>query len=276
MGWAASVSDIRAYNGWHPIKVTGDSLTKINDTTFQTSKYPIVDFDYDDDVTDDVEVYVNGQAAQIQSVDAERGLITLASAPPSDATVTASYFFHPISDTEIKLAIAAAEAEIEAITGFKYSSETRTERHKILSGNEFQTNAPIISVSSIKIYSEGGTLIDSDPDYEVLNSELGIVRINDYRAGVLTKPYFLPFIYEVEITYLAGAQQVPDWVKHAVIKIATYNILLKLSSLMVLQEDYTQISLTFKSPEEFVKRLQHLKEEVEHIRQTLPKRGAVV
>jgi len=213
---------------------------------------------------------------QIQSIDAERGLITLASAPPPDATVTANYFFHPISDMEIKLAIAAAEAEIEAITGFKYTSEIKTERHKILSGNEFQTEAPIISVSSVKIYSEGGRLIDPDPDYEVLNPQLGIVRINNYRAGILVKPYFLPFIFEVEITYLAGAQEVPDWVKHAVIKIATYNILLRLSSLIVLQEDYTQISLAFKSPDEFVKRLQLLKEEVDSIRQTLPRRGAVV
>jgi len=276
MAWAATIRDIRAHNAWLPIKVTGDSLTRINDTTFQSGKHPIVDFDYDGQIIDDVEVYVNGAPATIQSLDADRGIIVLSAAPPSGATVTANYFFHPISDGEISVAIAAAEAEIEAITGFKYSSESRTERHKVLTGNEFQTNAPIISVQSIKIYSEGNVLLDSNPSYEVLNSELGIVRINNYRAGVLTRPYFLPFIFEVEITYIAGTPTVPDWVKHAAVSIATYNILVRLSSLLVLQEDYTQISLTFKSPEELVKRLQVLKEEIENIKRRLPKKGAVI
>ncbi|MEM4591757.1 MAG: hypothetical protein QW555_08015 [Nitrososphaerota archaeon] len=270
------VRDIRVYNAWLPIQVSGDSLTRRTDTVFQTSYFPVVDFDFDGQILDDITVYVNGSQVDVASLDAERGLITLINAPPNGATVTTDYYWHPISDSEIGLAISGAEAEIELLTGFKYSSETVTERHILFFGNEFRTRKPIINVNEVKIYSILGTLIDTQPQYIVVDNVLGLVRILNYRAGIPTRPYFLPAAYEVEITYQAGYSSVPDYIKNAVILFATYQILLKFQRLITFEKDYTQISLTFKSPEEFARRLEFIRQEIERVKKQLPKRVGTI
>jgi uncharacterized small protein (DUF1192 family) len=46
--------------------------------------------------------------------------------------------------------------------------------------------------------------------------------------------------------------------------------------MVVLSEDYTQVSLTFKSPAEFTERLEFIRGEVERIRALLPKRSRAI
>jgi hypothetical protein len=269
-----SVGEVRRYNAWSPIPVLGDSLARRDGLLYQTTKYPLVDFDFDNVISDDVKVYVGGTPVSFTITDPERGLITLSSAPTG--AVTADYYWHPIGDEEIRLAISSAVAEVELLTGFRYVPETVTERIKVFVGNELRTGRPIISVSSVKIYSMAGTLVDDGPRYEVVDAEKGVVRILDYRAGVPTRPYFLPSAYEVEITYQAGYPSTPDYIKNAVVLFATYYILLKFQRMIVLSEDYTQVSLTFKSPAEFTERLEFIRGEVERIRALLPKRSRAI
>jgi hypothetical protein len=269
-----SVGEVRRYNAWSPIPVLGDTLTRRDGLLYQTTKYPLVDFDFDNVISDDVRVYDDGTPVSFTVTDPERGLITLASAPAG--AVTADYYWHPIGDAEIGLAIASAVAEVELLTGFRYVPETVTERIKVFVGNEIRTSRPIISVSNVKIYSMGGTLVNDAPRYEVIDAEKGVVRILDYLAGVPTRPYFLPSAYEVEITYQAGYTSPPDYIKNAVVLFATYYILLKFQRMIVLSEDYTQVSLTFKSPEEFTRRLEFIRGEVERIRALLPKRSRAI
>ena len=269
-----SVGNVRSYNAWNPIPISGDTLTARNPTLYQTSRFPIVDFDFDGSIDDDIIVYVGGNPASFTLVNPERGLVSFSS-PPS-GTVTADYYWHPISDTEISLAIASAEAEVELLTGFKYAPEEITEKIRVYVGNEVKTSRPIISVSSLKIYSIIGTLVNDNPRYEVIDKDKGIIRILDYRAGIPTRPYFLPSAYEVEVTYQAGYSSPPDYIKNAVVLFATYYILLKFQRMIVLNEDYTQVSLTFKTPEEFTRRLEFIREEVERIRALLPKRSRAI
>jgi len=266
-----SVGEVRGYNAWHPIPIYADKLIERSPTIFQTTHYPIVDFDFDGVIKDDIEVFVNGEPVDFELMDVERGLISFSSPPVGE--VTANYYWHPISDSEIALAIASAEAEIELLTGFKYVPEEVTEKIKVFIGNEIKTSRPIISISSVKIYSMIGTLVNDNPRVEIIDKEKGIVRILDYRAGIPTRPYFLPSAYEVEITYQAGYTTPPDYIKNAAVLFATYYILLKFQRMIVLNEDYTQVSLTFKTPDEFTKRLNFIREEVERIRALLPKRA---
>jgi hypothetical protein len=267
-----SVGEVRRYNAWSPIPVLGDALAGRGGLLYQTTRHPIVDFDFDNVI--DVKVYDGGTPVSFTVTDPERGLIMLTSSPTG--AVTADYYWHPIGDAEIGLAIASAVAEVELLTGFRYVSETVTERIKVFVGNEIRTSRPIISVSSVKIYSMAGILVDDNPRHEVIDAEKGVVRILDYRAGVPTRPYFLPSAYEVEITYQAGYPSPPDYIKNAVVLFATYYILLKFQRMIVLSEDYTQVSLTFKSPAEFTERLEFIRGEVERIRALLPKRSRAI
>lgn len=271
-----NVAEVRGYNGWNPIPAYNDQLTRRGPSLYQASRYPLVDFDYDGAIDDDVAVRVDGSPASFTVRDPERGLVELSSPPGESAVVTADYYWHPISDDEIRLAIASAVAEVELLTGFKYAPEEVTEKIRVYVGNEIKTSKPIISVSSIRIYSLIGTLVSDNPRYEILDRDKGVIRILDYRAGIPTRPYFLPSAYEVEITYQAGYTSPPDYVKNAVVIFATYYILLKFQRMIVLNEDYTQVSLTFKTPEEFTRRLEFIKSEVERIRSLLPKRSRAI
>lgn len=65
---------------------------------FVVPRRPIVDRDYDDEVTtDDVTAYVDGIPVNVSDVDATTGKITLKTAPAS-GVVTVDYCFSPITD----------------------------------------------------------------------------------------------------------------------------------------------------------------------------------
>ena len=70
-------------------------------TDFYTAKKYIVDRN-DDDVLDpsDVVAYVDGAAVPVTGVDADTGLIQLATAPGNGTVVTADYQFSELSDAE--------------------------------------------------------------------------------------------------------------------------------------------------------------------------------
>jgi len=81
-----SVGDVRNFNTWSPIPVYGDTLTARNPTLYQTTRFPIVDFDFDGVVEDDVVVYDNNNAVSFTLVSPERGLISLTSPPSGPVT----------------------------------------------------------------------------------------------------------------------------------------------------------------------------------------------
>lgn len=70
---------------------------------FTTDFSPIVDSDFDDRVDpDDLIVYVNGEAVDIDEVDARQGVITLADAPPTDAQMSADYYHSNLLDGQLE------------------------------------------------------------------------------------------------------------------------------------------------------------------------------
>lgn len=67
--------------------------------SFTVKRRPIVDSDYDDDVTvADVQARVNGSAVVVTSVDAKTGVFVLETAPTAGQKVTVDYRFSPLTD----------------------------------------------------------------------------------------------------------------------------------------------------------------------------------
>jgi hypothetical protein len=67
--------------------------------SFTVKRRPIVDSDYDDDVTvSDVQARVNGSSVVVSSVDATTGVFVLAAAPTAGQKVTVDYRFSPLTD----------------------------------------------------------------------------------------------------------------------------------------------------------------------------------
>ncbi|MEM2257818.1 MAG: hypothetical protein QXU87_04000 [Candidatus Caldarchaeum sp.] len=263
-----SVKEIRAFNGWMPFEVKNETLAKISGTEFKTSKRPLVDNDFDGQIIDDVVVYVNGTQTSVSAVDAERGVITLASAPPSGATVTADYYWHPIGDSEIQLAIGYAEAEIRAATGIIFEAHTTVEHITLYYGSEFSLAEPIIAISEI---IANGKPLASD-EYEILAPEAGRVKLKMLAAGIPAPPWFLPRPLNLKVTYQAGYAEVPDIVRQAATLIASYQLLLRLQRQITFSEDYGGVAAAFKSPAELTERLEFLREEVERVKSQLPRR----
>ena len=269
-----TVKDVRIYNAWYPMKVSEEPVERISDDTFRVSKRPIVDEDFDGVVEDDVIVKVDGNTAGVQRVDKERGEIILTSPAPQGSVVTATYYWHPVGDEEIGIAIETAEAEIEAITGIRFTQHVVTERVKLLSGQEVYLSQPIIGIEYVKLYNMQGVLVDSSPSYEVVDSENGVVRIHGYRAGSSPPPWYLPSSFEVEVRYQAGYTKAPEDVRHASIVLATYWLLVRLCGQLVFGEDYGGLtSIGFKS-EEVIQRIKSLRNEVSRLLNTLPRRVA--
>lgn len=74
---------------------TADGANK----SFTVKRRPIVDSDYDDEVTiADVQARVGGVSVPIQSVDAATGTFVLVTAPAASAKVTVDYRFSPLTD----------------------------------------------------------------------------------------------------------------------------------------------------------------------------------
>ncbi|MEM2182356.1 MAG: hypothetical protein QXK84_06670 [Nitrososphaerota archaeon] len=264
----ASVRDVRIFNGWFPVEVRGDILTRLSENMFRTSKKPIVDYDWDDDVLDDVKVYVDGVLADINSIDEERGVITLATAPPSGALLTADYYHHPVGDSEIKLALSYAEEEIKTTTGIKYEAHEKTEEVILHYGSVFELAEPIITINSIDI--DGYTL--TADEYEIVDAEAGIVRLKNISAGLVMPPWYIAKSIRLRVQYIAGYQAIPSIVKHASILIATYQLLLRLQRQVTFTEDYSGITMAFKTPEDLTNRLQFLRAEVARVKELLPRR----
>jgi hypothetical protein len=261
----ASVRELRTFNSWHPFEAT-EKLAKIGSKTYRVSKKPIVDYDYDGQIVDDV-IIQEGYA--IESIDASRGIIMLASEPSGD--VTATYYWHPVGDSEIDLAIGSASVEIEALTGTKYIPHTVTEYHKLYFGEYLYLSEPVISIESIE-ESSGKTL--SSDEYEVIDAKNGVVWLKNIFAGQIAPPWFLPTTYSFKVVYQAGCGEIPAIVKHAVILIASYNILFRIARQITFSEDYTGIAIGFKTPEELDARIKLLVDEIERIKTHLPRRVA--
>ncbi len=266
-----TVADIRTYNRWYPIKIVNEPLEQLSETTFKTANRPLVDGDMDGDVMDDVKVYVDGAEAAVSSVDTERGEVTLSSPPSAGALVTATYYWHPVGDAEINLAIKTAEASVEAATGIRFQQHTRRERIKLHSGSDVVLSHPIITVDSVRVLG-GDDVVDSSPAYEIIDKEQGVVRLRDYKAGSASPPWYLPKTYEVEVTYQAGYVAVPDVVKQACVLMASYWLLVRAAGQLVYGEDYGGgVSLGFKT-EEIEGRIRLIRSELERVLKVLPRR----
>ena len=268
----ASIREVRTYNGWNPLEVKGEALEQLSDTEFRASKKPIVDYDYDGDLLDDVKVYVDGTPESIASIDPDRGIITLQDPVAEGSTVTADYYWHPIGDNEIELAIAEAEAEIETKTGIKFEAHSKTEEIILHYGSEFNLSEPVISITSIKhLYDDSYEELSSD-EYEIVDKETGKIRLKNIIAGVAVPPWYLPLSVRLKVEYMAGYEAIPDIVKHATILIASYQVLLRIQRQISFSEDYTGITVAFKTPNELTERLEFLRAEVERVKNMLPRK----
>ena len=272
----ATVRDLRGYLQFLPIKITdeslgiGDGVKKVFFTTYK----PIVDFDYDNQIVDDVEVKVNGTPVVVQAVDELTGRIELQTAPPLNAGVTATYYWHPFSDSELKQAIETAEAEIDNECGRSFEKKEYVEKITMTRGNKFMVaNTPLHSITYIKILGVMGDIIETLSVNDYTYSETGIVELKKYYAGIPIKPWYLPLQFTVEIKYLGGYDTIPGIVSHATLLIASYQLLLKISHLMTIEPEYQgKVALAFKKPEEIVDRLEYLRSEIENIKRRLPHR----
>lgn len=273
----ASIKDLRTYLGFHPIKVEDEWLSGDVDGSnreFYTQNKPLVDFDYDGEVIDDVKVLVDGSEATIESIDKETGKIVLASAPASGSTVAATYYWHPFGDSELQMAIEAAESEIDNECGRNFEAQERTERILMTRGNIFHVSyPPIISISEIAVESISGETIKTlgSDDYQVLDSETGMIRLKEYYAGLTSPPWYLPSRFYVKITYTGGYQTIPSIVKQATILIASYHLLTKIAHLITAEPEYQgKIAVAFKKPSDLTDRLEFLRSEIERVKARLP------
>jgi hypothetical protein len=276
-----SIEDLRRYLQFTPIKVNNDRIgvgDGVN-TRFYTSYKPIIDPDYDGVVRDDVEVKVNGEVFQVLNVDSEEGCITLLDPPPTGLDVSASYSWHPVSDHELKVAIEAAEAEIDAECGRSFKESLREERIYLSYGNIITLqNTPVIRVESVIIESLSGEVIEElQPSMYECYSEPGVIRLKTYYAGKVSPPWYTPSTFYVRVRYLSGYSEIPGIVKQAALLLSSYHILSKISILYTTEPEYQgRISVVFKKPSEIFSRLEFLRGEVERIKKQLPKQIKVL
>ncbi|MEM0445554.1 MAG: hypothetical protein QXW60_05335 [Nitrososphaerota archaeon] len=267
----ASIRDIRVYNEWLPIRVEAEKPAAVNGTVLQLSKRPIVDYDFDGSVLDDVEVFVDGARVSPASVDADRGLVALAEPAPQGAEVSVSYFWHPIPDSEIELAISKASAEVELATGRRFTRYLSVERVVLGEGSRVKLGDRIVQVESVKVYDSGGELIDPAAEFIVEDAEQGVIRLRRYIAGTPTGPLYLPSVIEVEVTYVAGYAETPQHIRQYTILAATYEVLLRFQRLLQVERSYGEAALVVRAPEGLRERLEYLRDEVERFRRLLPK-----
>lgn len=272
-----SLRELRIYTGFHPIKVENEALIGPVDgvnTVFYTVNKPVVDFDYDGAVVDDVVAKVNGSPVAVASIDPERGMLTLASPPPSGSAVTADYYWHPFGDGELTQAIEAAEAEIHAVTGQRFSQQTYTERFYVTYGNEVQlTHRPVTSVYLVRVEDAAGNGEDLASSDYVVDTSAGVVRLRKHFAGVIRPPWYTVSQFYVTVTYTAGYASIPNNIKLAALKLATYHLLQKTVTEIESEPEYQgKLVLVFKKPEDLLARLEQLRVECERVKALLPRR----
>jgi len=276
----ASIKDLRSYLGFHPIGVKGELLGSGDGSTrtFYTKYKPLVDFDYDGQILDDVTAKIDGEPAAIEAIDEATGKIVLQDAPSGGSQITVDYYWHPFGDRELQSVIEAAEAEIDNECARSFEKREYVERFLLTRGNTFAVgNTPLIEVKYIKVYTVGRELVEELKPGDYIFSPNGIVELKKYCAGVPVKPWYLPLQLLIEIKYVGGYDPIPAIVSHTTILIAAYRLLLKISSLMATEPEYQdKITLAFKKPEEITKRLEYLRTEIENAKRILPHRVVMI
>lgn len=267
----ASIRDIRVFNDWLPLRVEAERPLLVGDSVLRLSKRPVVDYDFDGSVLDDVEIRLDGSEAAVASLDAERGLVALAEPVPQGSVVTASYYWHPVSDSEIVLAVSKASAEVELVTGRRYVPYRATERVVLSEGSRVKLRDRVLAVERVWVYDPGGELIDPSPEYVVEDAEQGVIRLRRYSAGSPAGPLFLPSSFEVEVTYLTGYSETPQHIRQYTILAATYEVLLRFQRMLQVEGSYGDAALVVKAPEGLRERLEYLRGEIERFRELLPK-----
>jgi hypothetical protein len=267
----ATVRDIRVHNDWMPVRVESEEPSRPRSRILQLSKRPIVDGDFDGSVLGDIEVLVDGARIGPESVDAETGLVVLPEDPPAGSSIAVSYYWHPISDREIGLALAKAAAEVELVTGRRFGPYRARERVVLTSGSIVRLGDRVVEVESVKIYTLDGQLLDSAAGFELIDPENGLLRIKGYEAGRPSGPFFIPSALEVEVTYTAGYTETPDYIRQYTIMAATLEVLLRFQRMLSVERSYGDLVLVVKAPGGLGERIEQLRAELERFREILPK-----
>jgi hypothetical protein len=221
---------------------------------------------------DDVKVYIDGEEAELSSIDPVRGFLMLEMLPSPSANVTADYSWHPIGDGEIETTIEAEGYEIESVTGIIFTQHERVERVKLSRGSEYSISEPVIAVQHVKVYDSHGKLLGDDAGYEIVTPMTGLLRLRDHAAGTPTPPWYLTSPLEVGASYIAGYATTPAQVKQATILIATYWILLRLERQLDFGREYGGTVATAFTSRELSERIRILRGEIEGLKAGLPKR----
>jgi len=276
-----TLKEVRVFLGLLPIKVTDETLEGVVDGVnkiFYTKNKPIVDFDYDGQVIDDVSVKVNNVQASVSSLDVLTGKIELESPPAQESTITVDYYWHPFSDEELKNIIESVEDEIDNYCGRSFEQKTVRENILLTTGNVVHVSRPpIMSIISIKLYGMFGEPITTltNDDYIVFNDE-GKILLKKYQAGVPVPPWYIPSRFYVEIEYVSGGN-IPKIVKEATKIGVSLKILEKIGHMLTTQPEYQgKISVAFKTTKEVLERVESLRSEFEKIKSQLPRRVEIV
>ncbi len=267
----ATVRDIRLYNDWLPLRVESEAPERPTSRVLKLSKRPVVDNDYDGSVLRDIEVRVDGARVDPESIDAEAGLVVLADEPPAGAGILVSYYWHPVSDREIVLALAKASAEIELVTGRRFGPYRVRERAVLSAGNVVRLGDRVLEIESVRVFTADGHLVDPDADYELLDAENGVLRIRGYEAGRPSGPLFIPFTLEVEVAYTAGYAETPEYIRQYTVMAATLEVLLRFQRALSVERSYGDLVLVAKAPGGLGERIEQLRRELERFREILPK-----
>ncbi|MEM4288018.1 MAG: hypothetical protein QXV97_04345 [Candidatus Caldarchaeum sp.] len=266
-----SIRDVRLYNGWHPIEAVRQPLKRIDETNYQTPHRPLVDADWDGTLIDDVETFVDGEKITPEAIDPDQGIISIYPPPSQNAVVESNYRWHPVGDGEISLAVEAAEAEVEALTGTIYTPHTKVERITLHRGSLINLSEPLLNLINVRIYDTGGNLLEDNAEADVVDNQAGLVRIRR-SAGTPTPPWYISQPLTVEVVYQAGYLQPPPTVRQAVLTLASYWVLARFQRSLAFSADYGGAVVAGFTSQELENRLSHLRKEVENVRRTLPKR----
>ncbi len=119
-----NVRQVRKMIGADPELVTAKSIGTgdgSNKNFYIPNKF-LADWDGDDEVTsNDYTVYVNGSSATVAKVYPDKGQFVMATAPASNAVITADYAYANEPDSEIQVEIDKYSKRIDRITGNRFS-----------------------------------------------------------------------------------------------------------------------------------------------------------
>ena len=266
-----TVGNVREALELLPLRISNESLGTGDGSTkdFLAKQRPIVDWDYDGDIKDDVVVKVAGQPATVSSVTPDKGIITLSSAPTNGQAVTGTYYWSPLSDNEINKAIASAVADAEAETAMRIEEVADDVWEEILyEGNVL--DLPEYPVTSIKKVEVDGVEVTSG-NY-TFNAD-GILTLTNYMAGEPTEPYFKPSKYSVKVTYTHGwtVVTIPGDVYEFILRSAVLSCLRVLDRKLAISPEYMEKWVVEFKEKNLGPRIGDLVAEVESLRLKLPK-----